>query len=142
MEVCQIKQSDVEKIISLWNAAGLEIRPGGRDSTENLSEFIKNNSDLCLCAEVDGMIAGCIMGSDDGRKGWFNRLAVHPDHRKKGIAAALIKELESALRKRGREVFAATIYRENAASTALFKKAGFSLEDSVVYLRKSDENFL
>lgn len=142
MEIRQIKQNDIEKIISLWNAAGLETRPDGRDSAENLSEFIKNNSDLCLCAEIEGMIAGCVIGSDDGRKGWFNRLAVHPDHRNKGIASALIKELESALRKRGRDVFAATIYRENAASTALFKKAGFSLENSIVYLRKSDENSL
>ncbi|MBU4189834.1 MAG: GNAT family N-acetyltransferase [Candidatus Thermoplasmatota archaeon] len=48
------------------------------------------------------MLIGVVVGSDDGRKGWINRLAVDLKHRKKGVARVLINAVEDALKKIGR----------------------------------------
>lgn len=138
MIVRSIVVGDIPSLTEMWNEAGLETKPTGRESGETLGRYVSENPDLCLCAEQDGIIVGCVIGSDDGRKGWFNRLATRPSHRKSGVARALTTALEDALRKRGRQVFAATIFKDNAASMELFKSAGFEPLESLVYLRKAD----
>ena len=45
-------------------------------------------------AEAGGDVAGVVLGTFDGRRGWILRLAVHPGHRRKGIATRLVQELE------------------------------------------------
>lgn len=133
-----LKTDDYETVVKIWRAAGLEFRPHGRDSRENLEKFIADNPDLCLCAESGGAIIGVILGSDDGRKAWINRVAVPPEFQKKGVASRLIVELESAFKKRGRRVFSALIYDDNDSSAALFEQAGFSHATNVRYFSKRE----
>ena len=49
-------------------------------------------------AFADGKLVGIVVATHDGRKGWINRLAVHPDYRRRGIAKKLIEEAEEYLR--------------------------------------------
>lgn len=127
---------DYDAVISIWSDADLEFRPNGRDNPEALKHFIEDNQDLCLCAEYNGKLIGVIFGSDDGRKAWINRVAVHPEYQRKGVGANLITALEAAFKKRGREVFSALIYDVNTASKMLFQKAGFSNWAEVQYFSK------
>ncbi len=138
MDIRPIGTEEVGAVIELWESAGLEYRPVGRDSVENLKEYFAGNADICLGAFAGDTLVGAAIGSDDGRKGWINRLAVAPRQRRKGIAAALLHKLEEALRARGRKVFAATIYSDNDASINLFRQNGFSCTTRIAYLRKAD----
>jgi len=45
-----------------------------------------------LVAEIDGVIAGLIDIEIDGAEATIDSIAVHPDHRRSGIATALLRE--------------------------------------------------
>jgi len=71
-----------------------------------------------------------------GRKGWFiSNLAVHPDHRGKGIAHRLMMQaLELATRK-GAPRVSLEVRAHNVPAQKLYQKLGFSKVDSVSRMR-------
>jgi len=99
---------------------------------------LKTNPESFLGAFVDGDLVGVTITSDDGRKGWINRLAVVPETRGKGVAMRLIRESERILRKRGRHLFCVQIEDYNKGSMKLFEKAGYKREDDIIYFTKRE----
>ena len=53
-------------------------------------------------------------------------IAVHPDFRRRGIAEALVAELEAALRQRGSRALTLEVRDSNAPAIALYEKLGFA----------------
>ncbi len=131
-----LKMKEVPDIIRVWRRSGLSFRVKGRDSPTKLKAQIRNNPDLFLGAFIDGELVGVVLGSDDGRRGWINRLAVLPGFRRSGVASELVKACEKALRRRGRQLFCATITKDNRASMSLFKGLGYEREDYIIYFAK------
>ena len=132
------RPDDYDAIVALWQAAKLPTDAGGRDARAPFLVQRAQFPDLYLVAEgaaSDGIV-GVILGTHDGRKGWINRLAVHPDHRRKGIAAALIAAAEHALRRAGIEIVAALVHRDNDASYGFFRSIGYVDDVPVHYVRK------
>jgi len=54
-------------------------------------------------------IAGSVIGAWDGWRGNIYRLAVSPEYRRRGIARALVQEVERELAARGARRFAAVV---------------------------------
>ena len=54
------------------------------------------------------------------------KIAVHPDHRRKGIAEALVAGLEEQLRQRGSRALTLEVRDSNAPAIALYEKLGFT----------------
>jgi len=113
-----LASNDVERLHQLWSLAGLPFRPEGRDSLGNLRAFLNAHDDAGWCAEADNQLIGAALVSDDGRKGWIDRLAVRPDHRRAGLAKAIIAACMNSLRERGPLVVGALVENENTASRA------------------------
>lgn len=134
-----ITRAELPDMIRVWKLAGLPYRRTGRDSISMLGTQLKRNPDLFIGAFIEGELAGVVIGSDDGRRGWVNRLAVLPEARRTGVAGALVRACEKALRKRGRRLFCATIERENMASLSLFDGLGYLLEENILYLVKRED---
>lgn len=138
MEIRSLSGAEYDAMIDLWKKAGLPFKAQGRDSREHMSKELRQNSDLVLGAYEEGELIGVIIGTDDGRKGWINRLAVLPGYRRQGVAVALISACEKALRKRGRRIIC-TLVEDNPESLELFKKAGYIKHNDIFYLSKRED---
>lgn len=138
MEIRGLSIADHDQVLRVWEEAGLPGRPEGRDSRERMAEQMLRDGDLFLGAFKGERMVGVVLGTYDGRKGYINRLAVVPATRGVGIAKALLKECEAALRKRGAEVICTLIEVPNRASVEFFKKAGYVEHEDIVYLSKRD----
>jgi ribosomal protein S18 acetylase RimI-like enzyme len=133
--------SDFDRIMALWQAAGLHIKPQGRDTRPEFERQLAGGTQTALGVEDDeGNLIGVVLATHDGRKGWINRLAVHPDHRRQGIGLALVEVAEQALRERGMRVIAALIEPDNEASLALFRAADYAEWEGLHYMSKRDSD--
>jgi ribosomal protein S18 acetylase RimI-like enzyme len=118
----------------------LHIRPAGRDSREQFAVQMARGCQTVLGVQDGGRLVGVVVATHDGRKGWINRLAVHPDSRRRGLAQHLIAQAEAALRAQGMQIVAALVEDWNEASLALFQATGYVLHRDIFYLTKRESN--
>jgi len=132
--------NDYNTIIRLWADAGLKHKPKGRDSRESMKKEMQLDG-VCYFGyyENDALI-GVGLANYDGRRGWINRIAVHPDYRGRGIGGALISECEKFLKSKGAVVLSALIEDINEPSMTCFEKAGFSCEKEWLYFCKRESS--
>ena len=122
-------------MIALFQVSGLNPKTKGRDSPRSFSEQLRRNRSSYLGAFDGDRLAGVVLGTSDTRKGWINRLAVHPDYRRRSIARRLVRACERVLRQQGLKMFAALIEPENRASEAFFRSLGYEILP-ILYARK------
>lgn len=123
-----------EAVMRLWTEAGLTFHPEGRDRPDRVRAELERGSAIFLVAVEAGRVVGAVIGTNDGRKGWINRLAVAPDYRRRGLAARLVHEIEGRLRAIGIDVIAALIETRNEASLACFKSLGYLHDLQIEYV--------
>ena len=138
MKTRKLTSADYNQIVDLWQRAGLPYKPQGRDGREVVEAQIAANPDLCIGVFEENRLAGVVLATMDGRKGWVNRLAVDPDCRRRGVAKKLIHEAETALRKHGIRIFCALIESGNTTSMRLFKASGYCKHRDIAYFSKRD----
>lgn len=136
IEIRPITLEHYDRIIDIWQEAGLHLRFAGRDSREDIARQIELDPELWPGAFADGQLAGVVVGTYDGRKGYINRLAVHPEMQRKGIATALVKELERIFDSRGIGVITLLIEGQSVESHEFFKKLGYQCHDDIKYYSK------
>jgi N-acetylglutamate synthase len=129
---------DYDAVRNLWEAAGLPVRPAGRDSREQFAAQLAGGTQIVIGVWDGERLIGVSVVTHDGRKGWINRLAVHPDSRRHGLGLYLIAESERVLREQGMHIIAVLIEEWNQASLALFARAGYSEHADIHYLSKRE----
>ncbi len=138
MDIKPLTIHSYDSIMALWKRADLPYKPKGRDGRDEMEKEFERNPDLILGAFEEEKLIGMIIGTDDGRKGWINRLAVEPKYRRGGVARELIVVLEKALKKRGRKIICTLVEDWNKTSLDLFKKAGYVKHEDIFYLSKRE----
>lgn len=136
MRIQKLSIADYEDIINLWSRAGLPFKARGRDSQKAMAAQMAVNPQFFLGAFIDKRLVGIVIISSDTRKGWINRLAVDPEHRRHGVAKALIRESEKLLRKQGIRIFSALVDDQNASSKELFRSCGYQGHKDIIYYSK------
>ncbi len=132
----QLAAADFDRIVELWQRAGLSFRPSGRDSKEAFAYQLEGGRQTVLGLQDGDDLLGVVLVTHDSRKGWINRLAVDPAFRRQGIATSLITAAEDYLQSQGVQVFAALIHEDNRESVAAFTQAGYVAMRDVHYFSK------
>lgn len=132
--------ADYDRWMDVWQQAGLHsIRPHGRDSRQAFARQLAGGTHTMIGLERASELIGVVLVTHDGRKGWINRLAVLPAHRRRGYAVRLVAEAERVLREQGITVIAALIETGNDTSLSLFQKLGYAeLPGGIHYVSKRD----
>src|SRR5512135_1201688 len=97
--LCDLATADYDEVLTLWQRAGLHIRQEGRDGPESFARLsnLGYQRVIGMRAPAGSQAAGSAPAplvavallTHDGRKGWINRLAVDPAHRRRGLAQRL-----------------------------------------------------
>ncbi len=127
--------SDYEAMADLFRICGIGPQSRGRDSRAAIARQLRPKRNCYLGAFDGDRLLGTVLGTHDTRKGWINRLAVHPEYRRRGIASRLVRECERGLRKQGIQMFAAIIEKGNRPSERVFRLLGYEL-GPVTYARR------
>jgi len=132
----RLTADDHNELLALWNAAALPCKPEGRDSEESFEAQLALPQIHYLGVFDDGAMLGSALATHDGRKGWINRVAVHPAHRRKGIGSELVHACEAWLKHCGIGIFACLIEGWNETSRELVRANGYEEFEGVTYFTK------
>lgn len=91
-------------------------------SEKALEEELENENAVFLVSEDVSGYVGCHFVCGDGA---MTNLAVHPDHRRKGIAKALLTALEDEGRKLGAEAISLEVRKSNLSAIRLYEQMGY-----------------
>jgi ribosomal protein S18 acetylase RimI-like enzyme len=108
----QVHDDEPTAILQMWQAAGVT-PPSASDSIEGLTRLIREPAALLLVATIDDQIVGSVIGGWDGWRGNIYRLAVVPEHRRKGIARQLVAEISAELFAKGATRLSALVEHEH-----------------------------
>ena len=112
-------------------------------SENSVASELENPLSLWLIAEEDGAVCGYVGSQTVLDETDMMNIAVRPDCRRKGIAAALIAELVSRLKARGSRILRLEVRESNLPAIALYKAMGFTqLGLRKNYYRNPKENAL
>ena len=116
-------KDDIAPVLALWIAAGS--LPSTTDSPDGLARLLAADPRALLIAELDGVLAGSLIAAWDGWRGSFYRLAVSPEHRRKGLATMLLREGERRLRERGAVRLTAIVADEDPTAMSFWRATGY-----------------
>ncbi len=125
MELRIVDIKDYDKIIDLWDMCGLPYKPLGRDTKKRITREIREDPEYWKGFYDGDRLVAVVFGTDDGRKGWINRLAVHPEYRNRGLGTRLVKSLEKEFDRRGFEIIGILIEGDNPESMRFFEGLGY-----------------
>ncbi len=130
VEISNFSMSDYPAVRSIWEKV-FSLRPV--DDEEHIRMKLERDPDLLLVAEVDGEVVGVVFASNDGRQAIIHRLAVLPEHQKKGIGTELVSELLERLKVFGD--MRIMVHAGEGYAAEFFKDFGFE-KSGVLYLKK------
>ncbi len=138
IEYRNLRPTDYDEIVRVWDEAELPVRLRGRDSRERIQTEMESSPDFLIGAFDGQKMVGLVIGTFDGRRGTINRLAIVPAYRKRNIGETLTKICEDRLRRAGATVIFGLVEKSNSAALKFFEKQGYKIHDDIVYISKRD----
>jgi ribosomal protein S18 acetylase RimI-like enzyme len=114
---------DLPAVLELWRAAGSE--PTATDDLASLQRLLDHDPGALLVADAGGAIIGSLVAGFDGWRGSFYRLAVHPGHRRRGLATQLLRAGERRLADLGARRLAAIVVSSEEGALGFWAAAGY-----------------
>ena len=94
-------------------------------SERSVASELTNSLSLWLVAEEEGNVWGYVGSQTVMDETDMMNIAVHPEHRKQGIAATLVNNLVDVLRTRGSHSLMLEVRASNDPARKLYDKLGF-----------------
>jgi ribosomal protein S18 acetylase RimI-like enzyme len=122
--------ADESAVIELWKSVFGCTAPHN-DPALAIRQKLAVAPELFLVAIRGGELAGTIMGGYDGHRGWIYLLAVHPEHRRHGVATALVGFVERGLVGRGCVKVNLQVLGSNIDVVSFYEKLGYQVEERI-----------
>ena len=121
---------DVEAVLELWRQA--EATPSVTDNADDLRRAVADSPTHVLVAVAEGQIVGSIIGTFEGWRGNIYRMAVHPNYRRRGIARALVAEVEKRLTRQGAKRITALVEKDHPKAMTFWEAVGYRVDERIV----------
>ena len=144
MEFREYKNTDLHAVMDLFYVTVHEVNKNDyseeqldaiapKDANEYHWEKSLEKNHTIVVEEDDKLIAF----GNIGKTGYLDRLYVHPDYLRKGIASKLVEELEEYAKKHGSHVINVT---SSITSKAFFESKGYAVIEEQINERRGKEN--
>lgn len=134
--------SDYDAVLALMqNTPGISLRDA--DSREATERYLARNPEMSFVAEIEGQVCACVMCGHDGRRGYLQHLLVLPQHRRQGIAQALVERCLAALEQLGIHKCHLDVFKTNTSAAQYWQGQGWQLRtdiDRYSFTRAGNEN--
>jgi ribosomal protein S18 acetylase RimI-like enzyme len=118
---------DADALVVFWAAAGASM--GNTDNADCVRAAIVYSRAVMLLAMDEGRIVGSLLGTFDGWRGHMYRLAVEPALRRRGVATALVRQMEQLFRAWGVKRVSVLVERDRPSATAFWTAAGYPRDE-------------
>jgi ribosomal protein S18 acetylase RimI-like enzyme len=115
--------ADAPAVIALWREA--EAEPTHTDDVPSVRGLIERDPAALILAEGEGRLIGSVIAGWDGWRGSIYRLAVVPDHRRRGLGRQLIRRAEARLTDAGAVRCQAIVVETDDDAVAFWKASGW-----------------
>jgi N-acetylglutamate synthase len=136
LDIVELDISHYEQIIGLWKDCQLPFKENGRDSYSNMMYRLSHTDTKIFGIWENKDLITSVVLSSDGQRGWINRIAIHPNHRRKGLARTIIDFSEEYFTTKKILLFCALIEKDNISSLNLFESQNYVLHDEILYVSK------
>jgi ribosomal protein S18 acetylase RimI-like enzyme len=123
----EAREADLERVLELWSLSATA--PSPTDEIESLHALLAVDPAALLVVEVAGELVGAVIAAWNGWRGSFFRLAVRPEHRRRGVARALVREGERRLRARGARRIDAIVSAADPTARATWRALGYECQE-------------
>jgi ribosomal protein S18 acetylase RimI-like enzyme len=130
MQIRAYVEADEDAVVELWDEVFPD-SPMWNDPRTDMNRKLAVQRGLFLVATVGDRLVGTAMAGYDGHRGWIYYLAVSPNQRRKGIGAALMREVERGLAEIGCPKLNLQVRATNEEVVRFYEKLGYTIEQRV-----------
>lgn len=122
--------ADRDQVERLWSRAFPDDPPHNAPGVM-IDTKLKVQPELFLVALANDDLVGAVMSGFDGVRGWIYHLAVSREHRRRGVATALVRAAESRLAALGCPKVNLQVRATNQEVIAFYRRLGYAVEERV-----------
>lgn len=134
MLIRPFRLGDYLAITSIWQQTGLD--QSDTESLNDLAQQLAWDSDLVMVAEKDGRVVGVVVGTIDGARAYFYRLAVLPEMQGSGIGRELVSAIEKRFKQRGVNNVLIMVNQANPEVLPFYLSLGYEVQKFVTLSKK------
>lgn len=138
MKIRSFRLGDYAAITLIWRETGLDNREA--ETLDDLAKQLAWDSELVLVAEVEQKVVGVVVGTLDGTRAYFYRLAVDPNYQGHGVGKELVQALEKRFRQRGATQVIVMLNQDKKEVMPFYHSLGYEMQEYITLSKTLSKN--